>query len=249
MTHRARGFTIVEMLVALAVMTTAAGVLLSLIVAGQRLARLQPEAADQQQRARTAIETLGGELARAGAGFDRGPLAGSLARFFAPVAPAADGGFTVWYASPRGGQAMLARALAQTATDVVVDSAGFSAASTAMLIDGAGCHDVARIEDVAPSALLLRPATRQCAYDAGAWLAEGEVRTYVVDRSTHQLLRRDEATGLSLPVLDNVASMTTDWLGDGRRIRVTVRFAASLLHVPDLVVSLEAAPANLQELR
>ena len=247
MTGDRRGFTIVELLVAMAVMTTAAGVLLSLIVAGQRLARMQPEAADQQQRARLAIETIGGELARAGAGFDRGPFAGPLSRYFAPVVPAPDGGFTVWYASARGGQALLARALPDTGTDAIVDSAGFSIGTTAILIDGSGCHDLARIDDVAPSALGLRAANRHCAYAAGAWIGEGEVRTYVVDRPSRQLLRRDEATGLSLPVLDNVASMTSEWSADGRRVRVTLRFVASLLQVPDLVVSIDAAPPNLQE--
>ena len=247
MTRDRRGFTIVELLVAMAVMTTAAGVLLSLIVAGQRLARIQPEAADQQQRARIAIETIGSELARAGAGFDRGPLAGPLSRYFAPVVPAADGGFTVWYVSPRGGQALLARALPETATDAIVDAAGFSTGTTAILIDGGGCHDVARIDDVAPSALVLRAATRRCAAAAGAWIGEGEVRTYLVDRSTRQLLRRDEATGSSLPVLDNLAAMTTEWSADGRRVRVTLRFVASVLQVPDLVVAIETAPPNLQE--
>jgi len=247
MTRDRRGFTIVELLVAMAVTTTAAGVLLSLIVAGQRLARMQPEAADQQQRARIAVETIGSELARAGAGLDRGPLAGPLSRYFPPVASAPDGGFTVWYVSPRGGQALLARALPETATDAIVDAAGFSIGTTTILIDGGGCHDVARIDDVAPSALVLRAATRHCAYAAGAWIGEGEVRTYLVDRSSRQLLRRDEATGLSLPVLDNVAAMTSEWSADGRRVRVTLRFVASVLQVPDLVVAIDAAPPNVQE--
>ena len=257
MTDRAGGFTIVEVLVAMAVMTTSAGVLLSLIVAGQRLARMQPEAADQQQRARIAIETLGAELERAGAGLERGPRAGPLSRYFAPLTATPDAAVTVWYASPGGGQARIARALSAVATEVLVDSAGacaapsetcgFSAGGTAILLDGGGCHDVARIEDVAPSALVLRANARGCAYDAGAWIAEGEVRTYRVDGATRQLFRRDAATGISLPVLDNVASMTSEWSADGRRMRITLRLSSTLLHMPDLVVALDAAPANLQE--
>ena len=257
MTTRAGGFTLVEILVAMAVMTTSAGVLLSLIVAGQRLARMQPEAADQQQRARIAIETLGGELERAGAGLDRGPRAGPLSRYFAPLTATADGGVTVWYASPGGGQATIARALSPVATEVLVDSAGscaapneacgFSAGKTAILIDDSGCHDVARIEDVASSALVLRATARGCSYDPGAWIGEGEVRTYRVDAPARQLFRRDEATGISLPVLDNVASMTPEWSADGRRMRITLRLSSTLLHMPDLVVALDAAPPNLQE--
>ena len=257
MTRAAHGFTLVEILLAMALMTTTAGVLLSLVVAGQRLARMQPEAADQQQRARIAIETIGSDVARAGTGFDRGPRAGPLSRYFAPMTPSADGGFTVWYLSSRGGQAMLARALSPVATDAIVDSGGtcaapretcaFSAGTTAILLDRSGCHDVTRIEDVAPSALALRAGSRGCAYETGAWIGEGEVRTYRVDASTRQLLRRDEATGLSLPVLDNVSSMTPEWSTDGRRMRVTLRFVSTLLRIPDLVVSFDTAPPNLQE--
>ena len=257
MTKRAGGFTIVEVLVAMAVMTACAGVLLSLVVAGQRLARVQPEAADQQQRARIAIETLGGELERAGIGLDRGPRAGPLSRYFSPLAASPDGGITVWYASPGGGQARLARALPPSGTEVIVDSGGtcappsetcgFSAGTTAMLMEESGCHDVARIEDVAASALVLRATARHCAYDTGAWIAEGEVRTYRVDALTRQLLRRDEATGISLPVLDNVASMSPEWSADGRRVRITLRLASTLLQMPDLVVALDGAPPNLQE--
>ena len=52
------GFSLVEVLVAMAIGTAAAGALVSLVVAGQSIARLQPEAADLQQRARIATHVL-----------------------------------------------------------------------------------------------------------------------------------------------------------------------------------------------
>ena len=87
MTRHARGFTLVELLIAMAVMVTFSGALMSLILAGQTLARVQPEAADVQQRARIALQTLGADLARAGAGLDRGAQAGPLVRYFPPIGP------------------------------------------------------------------------------------------------------------------------------------------------------------------
>src|SRR5215208_727590 len=97
-----------ELLIAMAIMVMFGGTLLSLVLAGASIARMQPEAADVQQRARIALQVLGSELALAGAGLDRGPAAGPLAQFFAPVTPSADGGLTIWYVSGRGAQATLA---------------------------------------------------------------------------------------------------------------------------------------------
>lgn len=251
------GFSILELLVSMGVMSACAAAFLSLVVAGQAIARRQPEAADQQQRARTAIETLGAELALAGAGMDRAARPGPLARYFPPLVPSADGGVTVWYVGSSGGQAALFDPLAPTATYAGVDDGGtcpagtpacaFSAGGSAIVFDGVACHDVVRIDGVTPTGLVLRPAVRTCSYAPGASIAQGEVRTYRVDTATRQLLRRDEATGLTLPVLDNVASMDTAWLDSGRRLRLTLRFMpAILVQLPDLVVTLESTPPNVR---
>lgn len=249
------GFSILELLVSMGVMSACAAAFLSLVVAGQTIARRQPEAADQQQRARTAIETLGAELALAGAGMDRAARPGPLARYFPPVVSSADGGVTIWYVGSAGGQAALFDPLAPTGTYAGVDdgatcpagtpACGFSAGSSAIVFDGVACHDVVRIDAVTPTGLVLRPAVRACSYAPGASIAQGEVRTYRVDTATRQLLRRDEATGLTLPVLDNVASMDIAWLDSGRRVRLTLRFMpAILVQLPDLVVALESTPPN-----
>lgn len=249
------GFSILEMLVAMSVMSACAAGFLSLVVAGQAIARRQPEAADQQQRARMAIETLGAELSLAGAGMDRGSRPGPLARYFPPAVPSVDGGVTLWYVTRSGGQATLLDPLAPTATYAGIDDGGtcpagspacaFSATSAAIVFDGVACHDVLRIDAVTPTGLVLRPGVRGCSYGPGASLAEGEVRTYRVDAATRQLLRRDEATGSTQPVLDNVAAMDVAFLDAGRRVRLTFRFMpAILVQVPDLVVTLESTPPN-----
>ena len=101
MSGRSGGFSLVELLIAMAMMVTFSSAVMALILAGQSMARMQPEAADVQQRGRIALQTLGAELAVAGAGLDRGPLGGPLAQYFSPVLPSADGGITVWYVSGR----------------------------------------------------------------------------------------------------------------------------------------------------
>ena len=252
----ARGFSLLELLVAMAITTTTAGALLSLVVAGQSIARSQPEAADLQQRARIATHVLATELARAGAGIDAGALAGGLAERFAPVSPSADGGLTIWYVSAEGAQATLAAPLPADApaASIAIDppcsasGCGFADGTTAVIFDASGCHDLARVETAAPSVLVLAGAARTCGYAAGAAIAQGEVRTFRVDAAARQLLRRDEATGVSVPIADNVAAMDVEYLDAGRRIRVTVRFAPALLRqVPDLQVVLDTRPPNLQE--
>lgn len=258
MKGRAAGFSLVELLMAMAVMVTFSSALMALLLAGQRIARAQPEAADLQQRARVALQTLGAELGLAGAGLDRGPHAGALALSFPPIGPSGDGGITIWYVTGRAAQAVLAAPLAQTATDVLILTAGgcpvtdpgcaFTTASTAIVFDGHGCHDALRIDAVMPALLQVRAGTRACAYAPGAAIAQGEVRTYRVDPATRQLLRRDEATGSSVPVLDNVTAMSVEYLDAGRLVRVTLRLAVADggPAVPDLELSLDARPPNLQ---
>lgn len=252
----ARGFSLLELLLAMAITTTTAGALLSLVVAGQSIARLQPEAADLQQRARVVTDVLATELSRAGAGMEAGPFAGSLAERFAAAAPSVDGGLTIWYASAGGAQGTLvyplpADALAATiALDQPCAGAGcgFADDTTALIFDNAGCHDLARVETGSSSLLVLAGGPRTCSYAAGAAIAQGEVRTFFVDPAARQLLRRDDATGVAVPIADHVAAMAVEYLDAGRRIRVTLRFVPALLRqVPDLTVVLDARPPNLQE--
>jgi hypothetical protein len=242
----------------MAVMVTLMGALLSLVRAGESIARMQPEAADVQQRARIALQTLGAELGLAGAGLDGGPQAGPLFRYFAPIGPSFDGGFTIWYIASREAQATLAAPLLPGATDAALQAAppcppsdpacALAPASTAIVFDDRGCHDVLRVDAVTATSLQVRAGSRACAYQAGAAVAQGEVRTYRVDSATRQLLRRDEATGISVPVLDSVAALAVEYLDGGRLVRLTITIAAAIPNprVPDFVLSYDVRPPNLQ---
>jgi type II secretory pathway pseudopilin PulG len=258
MTQRAGGFSLVELLVAMAVTTTFAGALLSLVLAAETIARMQPEAADVQQRARIALQTLGAELRLAGAGLDRGPYAGPLSQHFVPIVPSVDGGVTIWYVSSREAQTTLTAPLPPGATDATIQNApscppsdpgcAFASASTAIVFDDRGCRDVLRVDAPTATSLQVRAGSRACSYQPGAAIAQGEVRTYRVDPVTRQLLRRDEATGVSVPILDSVAALDVEYLDGGRLVRLTLEIAAAIPNprVSDFVLSYDVRPPNLQ---
>jgi hypothetical protein len=250
---------LVELLLSMGLTVTLSAAAMALVGAAQTIARTQPEASDLQQHARVALRVLKAELAGAGAGVDRGTLAGTLTQYFAPVHTSADGGLTVWTVSNRDAQGTLRSAVPAGATMVALDdndgcpagqgACGFVSGTTAILFDAHGCFEAARIDAVSSDLLTLRSGLA-CSYTSGAAVAEARVFTYIVDRVARQLLRRDEALGTTVPVLDAVASMDIEYVADPWRARLTLRLVAAnpLLRIPDLVVSLDVAPANLQSL-
>jgi type II secretory pathway pseudopilin PulG len=268
----ATGFSLVEMLISMALMVTLTGAVMRLVISGQTMARVQPEAADQQQRTRVALQAFASDVARAGAGLDAGARAGPLQQFFASLAPSFDGGITIWYVGNRDAQATLASAAGPGVVQLTLAANGvcppaqpacaFAPDTTVMLFDGSGCHDVLRVDAVTATAIDVR-APPACTYGPGSSVAEGEVRSYRADPAARQLLRRDEATGIDLPVLDGVDAMDVDYFDDAvsanpapidpafnpraiRRVRVTLRFAAAQRGlVPDLMVAIDVTPPNL----
>jgi prepilin-type N-terminal cleavage/methylation domain-containing protein len=270
-----RGFSLVEVLVSMALLVTLMAGVVGLVVSGQRIARVQPEIADQQQRARMAVQALSQDISHAGAGLDTGERAGSLQRFFGSLVPSLDGGVTVWYVSAREAQAALAASagpgssLLTLASTTVCPAPQFACAfapsTTGILFDSTGCHDVVRIDATGAATLQLHTPPNGCPYSPGASIAQGEVRTYRIDPLARQLFRRDESTGIDAPVLDGIDAMTIEYYGDTtaaypapldpaldprgvRRVRITLRFAPNARDAgADLVVSFDVTPPNLRQ--
>jgi Tfp pilus assembly protein PilW len=267
--------SLVETLVSMALTIALSGTVLSLVVAGQTIARTQPETADLQQRARVALHTVGSELRGAGAGVALEGVAGPLSQFFPPVGPSADGGLTIWTTTSADAQGMVAVSAAPGATTVsLADSAGclpgeaacaFAPGTSAIAFTTGGCRTVLRVAAVGADTIQLAAPLADCALVPGSVVAEGSVRTFRVDPVARQLIRRDEATGSSAPVLDGVSAMTVTYYADAagaeiiagttdaelkrvRRVRIALRFVASnpLLRIPDLTVAVDAAPRNLE---
>jgi len=87
MDRRNAGFTLVEMLIAMAVMLVILGGVFQAFNPAQGSFQTQPEAADMQQRLRVGTDRLYSGLVIAGAGVYSGAAVGALGNFFAPVLP------------------------------------------------------------------------------------------------------------------------------------------------------------------
>jgi len=81
------GFTIIEMLVATAIMMVVTGAIFTLMNPAQGTYKAQPEASDMQQRMRVSVDTLTKDVIMAGAGTYMGSNAGALYNYFAPIMP------------------------------------------------------------------------------------------------------------------------------------------------------------------
>jgi prepilin-type N-terminal cleavage/methylation domain-containing protein len=87
MDRRNAGFTLVEMLLAMAVMLVILGGVFQAFNPAQGSFQTQPEVADMQQRLRVGTDRLYNGLIIAGAGVYSGSAVGALSNFFAPVLP------------------------------------------------------------------------------------------------------------------------------------------------------------------
>jgi hypothetical protein len=106
--------SLVETLVSMALTIALSGTVLSLVMAGQTIARTQPETTDLQQRASCAAH--GRERTRGAAGV--APTKGGSAVAFPPVTPSSGGGLTIWTTTSADAQGMLAVSAAPGATMV-----------------------------------------------------------------------------------------------------------------------------------
>jgi prepilin-type N-terminal cleavage/methylation domain-containing protein len=83
----AKGFTLVELLVAMVIVVAVMAAVLAVIDPVQVMYRSQPEMADMHQRLRVVADTLTRALGEAGRGVDGGAIGGPLVRVLPPVMP------------------------------------------------------------------------------------------------------------------------------------------------------------------
>jgi hypothetical protein len=81
------GFSLVELLIASAIVMATFGVLFHAAASGRRVAHSQPDAADMHQRLRVAADMMQRDLLMAGAGLVHGETAGPLVDYLPPVLP------------------------------------------------------------------------------------------------------------------------------------------------------------------
>jgi prepilin-type N-terminal cleavage/methylation domain-containing protein len=245
MTSRLRrdaGFSLVEVLVALAIFAVAVVPVLYVAAAAQRLARSQPEATDLQQRLRVVATTLQRDLAIAGAGALHGSRAGTLGGHVAAIVPARIGlrlpdvelsafsdRLSVIYVPDGGTEAILAARMPNPSAGLWLDTStagcgaaglcGFTEGTRALVLDprgpGAG-HEIFTVTGISATNELAHDAPNPSfsrSYDAGAIVVPVVQRVYYFDRTNRRLMLYDGYQS-DMPLVDNVVGVSFEFFGD-----------------------------------
>lgn len=176
--RRADGFSLIEMVVAMAVMLAVTAGVFSVMNPSSGTFRAQPEVSDMQQRVRIAADSIGRELLAAGGGAYQGSMSGSFLYMFAPILPFRRGSsnddppgtfksdtITLVYVPETFAQTTLSTTgpnLTSAEIGVNADpgcpanaplSCGFQDGMTVMIYDASGNYDTFTITNVQNSAL------------------------------------------------------------------------------------------------
>jgi hypothetical protein len=222
------GYTVIELLVATAVLLVAASGVFGLLDIGVARTSVWNESADLHQRGRLTSEILSSILGNAGAGPGTGPLLKS----FAPIEPkrrttgiVSDSAITVRYVPDGALHSTLAAPLIPGATSVAVvrhsgcadgtTACGFVTGMDVVIFDAAGNWDTAVVQSIAPDTLEIadRAASRSATYDTGTHIAEIAETTLYLNASD-DTLRREHPGVSNLPLVDNVVALQFEYFGD-----------------------------------
>ena len=244
MTGDGRGFSLVELVVAMGVLMVVMASVFGALSPAQSAFRAQPESADVQQRLRVAVDTLARELMPAGAGAVHGPDAGPSHRFFASILPYRQGRrsadppgifkmdtLTVLRVETGAAQTTIAQPLSARSSSVQINldpgcpegdlACGFKAGMEVLVFDDTSAVSLFTIAAIQGSVFTLIHNFRDSGrvFPAGtSRMVEATSRAYFLktDRAadTVQLMQYDGAGGADVPVLDHVVKLTVDYLGD-----------------------------------
>lgn len=224
------GFSLVEMVVAMAIMVTMTGAIFELMNPAYGLFQAQPDASDLQQRVRVSTDAIFKDLVSAGAGTG-GRLPGVMPFRRGTDAPDPPGTFFADRVSVLSIPAFAPRTTVRIATEgnaVLVNEqptcpnsdplCGFGTGELAVIFDESGAYDTFRITDVGktPPVLVHAGSTLSKSYAEGAVVASVAAATYS--------LQTDQATGLrqlmkydgdrtNLPLVDDVEGLRFEWFG------------------------------------
>ena len=239
----AGGFTIVEMVVSVAIMMAVTGGIFALLNPAQGAFQAQPEVSDMQQRLRVGADAMYNDLLMAGAGPYAGSAVGPLGSYFATVLPFRRGDqspdppgayetdrISLLYV-PSGSSQMTTLAMADIGADIRVDAqpgcsdidplCGFKAGMMAIIFDDTGRYDTFRITGLmdSPAAVQHDGQPLSNAYGAGSRIAQIVAATYWLKidalTKTYQLMRYD-GFQTDVPVADNVVGLSFEYYGDPR---------------------------------
>lgn len=231
------GFSLVETVVASALLLLVMGVVFQALNPAQGAFRTAPERADVQQRLRVALTVLARTIGQAGSGPVYGAAAGPLVERVAAVFPyrvgrrnadapgtARPDAMTVLWVERGAHQASLAQPLAASSGPAVISleshcpqgdpSCGFTAGSMVLVVGDAGRFDLFSVTAVQATTLTLQHNTRDSlfVYPAGSAIVEVHSRTFSLKpdlaNDQFQLVRYDGDDGAEAPVVDHVAALS-----------------------------------------
>jgi hypothetical protein len=227
----ARGFTVIELLIALTMTLAIAGALANVVQPARAVFDRVPGELDLQQRGRTAIDVLSQALRSSGRNVAVTESLGPFSDLLPTVllsAPDENGGFTELkviapVADPA--QGVLSSAPAGPAAALILepglcpgvnDVCGFQPGSFAVIVDGLGHYDVFEVAATVAAARLLTPARPLSrSYPAASAIVEVDEFTFTLSQQaddSYTLVRRT-AAGAILPVVDNVNGLSFHGVG------------------------------------
>jgi prepilin-type N-terminal cleavage/methylation domain-containing protein len=226
MTRAQEGFTVVELLVALAITLLIAGAIAGAVPHARETFDRLPAELEMQQRGRTAIDAMTQALRAA----DRISFAspddnGGYSELTAviPMVNAARGVLALNQSTP--GAPMT---LALSPCPSVTTLCGFSAGAIAMVADASDHFDVFVVASVDAAQRRITPNhALSRAYEAGSMLVQVEQNTFGLDQQADgtYTLTRVTAAGAIQPMVDFISALS--FTVDGRRIDVSVTVHAA----------------------
>lgn len=242
--HDAGGFTIVEVLIASAIMLIVTGTVFSLVDPGQATYRTQPEVSEMQQNLRIGQNAMYQDLVLAGAGPYLGSGTGPLLGYFSPLLPYRAGtvgndvsrgvlyrsdAITIMYVPQTTAQATIEKSMPATSSEIDVTAqpgcpvndpfCGFDVGMRVAIFDDSGSYDTFTITSIQPSPTKLqhRDDNFTKAYQPGAVIAQVASNTYYLktDNATKTYqLMLYDGYMRDEPLVDNVVDLQFVYFGE-----------------------------------
>lgn len=204
---QARGFTVIELLIAMTITLLIAGALANVAQPARAAFDRVPAELDLQQRGRTAIGTLSQALRAA----VLVPAASGTFDELTVVVPVPDAARGLLSVNQSGPGAAITLSTEQCPN--IKDVCGFTPGATAMITDGGGHHDVFSIASVSAGARRIIPsAALSQLYPAGSAVVEVDQFTFrLAEQSDGSAsLIRETVAGAIQPIVDFVSGLTFD---------------------------------------
>ena len=245
-----KGFTLVELLVAMAITLTVTAATLSFVKPAHDAFQVQPETADLYQRIRVGLDALHRDLLMAGAGTYAAGAVGPLHQALAPVMPyrafgtASDAvqrnyfktdAISLVFVPSTASQTTLSAPMPAGALDISIENPATCPAATATQACGFATGDQVLVFDRAEwevfavdragadTAMTLKGAPPARDFAVGATVTEARAVTYAlkVDSASGAFqLVRADGFGPAQPLLDHVVKLTFRYFGDPEPPRV-----------------------------